>query len=185
VDPRKFDGILPEIYNDQQGDIIYKIPRRCPGLARAVETPRFSSFVPIRSVLELDRLRTYVDAVEHGPDFSGSLKWDGTDAVVLRVNLKSAQSILVQETYDPNWRAYSDGRALPVHPDPVGFMWIEVPPGEREVRLQFETPLENRVGRMLFLVSAVIVLWLVVLGSNLLKGLRHRVIARGQQNPCS
>jgi hypothetical protein len=174
VDPRKFDGILPEIFNDQQGDIIYKIPRRYPGLARAVETSRFSSFAPIRSVLELDRLRTYVDAVEHGPDFSGSLKWDGTDAMVLRANLKPAQSILVQETYDPNWRAYSDGRALPVHRDPIGFMWIEVPPGERDVRLQFETPLENRVGRMLFLASALIVIWLVVLGSNLLNGFRRR-----------
>jgi hypothetical protein len=174
VDPRKFDGILPEIFNDQQGDIIYKIPRRYPGLARAVETSRFSSIAPIRSVLELDRLRAYVDAVEHGPDFSGSLKWDGTDAMVLRANLKPAQSILVQETYDTNWRAYSDGRALPVHRDPVGFMWIEVPPGERDVRLQFETPLENRVGRMLFLASALIVIWLVLLGSNLLSGFRRR-----------
>jgi hypothetical protein len=53
-------------------------------------------------------------------------------------------------------------------------MWIEVPPGERDVRLQFETPLENRVGRMLFLASALIVIWLVLLGSNLLSGFRRR-----------
>ena len=173
VNPRKFDGVLPEIYNDHQGNIIYKIPRRYPGLARVVETRQFWSFKPIRSVLELDRLRAYVDAVENGPDSIGSSKWDGTDAMVLHANLKPAQSILVQETYDPNWKAYSDGRALPVHLDPVGFMWIEVPPGEREVRLQFETPLENRVGRIVSLASAVIVIWLAALGSNLLNRFRR------------
>ena len=62
---------------------------------------------------------------------------------------------------------------MPVHPDPVGFMWIEVPPGERKVRLQFETPLENRVGRIVSLASAVIVIWLIALGSNRLNRFRR------------
>ncbi|HET9319185.1 MAG TPA: hypothetical protein VFO27_05405, partial [Bryobacteraceae bacterium] len=168
--PRKFNGILPEIYNDHQGNVIYKIPRRYAGLPRVVETRTFQSFQPIRSVQDLDRLRTYKDAVEQGPDAPASAQWDGTDAMVLHATLQPGQSILVQETFDPNWHAYAGGRGLPVHPDPVGFMWIEAPPGEQAIRLQFETPLENRIGRVPTMVSAVIVLYLLALGSRIATG---------------
>jgi hypothetical protein len=167
ADPHKFDGILPEIYNDHQGNIIYKIPRRYAGLARVVETRTFESFQPIRSVQELDRLRAYTGVVEHGPDAPASAQWDGTDAMVLHATLQPGQSILVQETFDPSWHAYAGGRRLPVHPDPVGFMWIEAPPGDQAIRLQFETPLENRVGMALTIASAGILLCLLALGSRL------------------
>jgi len=168
--PRKFNGILPEIYNDHQGNTIYKIPRRYAGLARVVETRQFQSFQPIRSIQELERLRTYTDAVEHGPDIPASAQWDGTDAMVLHATLQPGQSILVQETFDPNWHAYAGGRGLPVHPDPVGFMWIDAPLGEQTIRLQFETPLENRIGRVLTIASAVIVLYLLAMGSRIATG---------------
>ena len=165
-DPRKFDGILPEIYNDHQGNIIYKIPRHYAGLARVVETRQSRSFQPIRSVQELDRLRAYTDAVEHGPDAPASAQWDGTDAMVLYATLQQGQSILVQETFDPGWHAYAGGRRLPVYPDPVGFMWIEAPPGGQAIRLQFETPLENRIGSALTIASFGILLCLLALGSR-------------------
>lgn len=164
--PRKFDGILTEIYNDHQGNIIYKTPRRYPGLAHIVEARQFQSLPPIQSVVELDRLRAYTDAVENGPDVRASAQWDGTDAMILHANLQPGQSILVQETYDPNWHAYASGRTLPVHADPVGFMWIEAPPGEQTIRLQFETPLENQIGWAVTLASGAIVLGLLALGSK-------------------
>ena len=169
-DPRKFDGILPEIYNDHRGNVIYKIPRHYAGLAHVVEARRLRSLPPIQSALEVSRLHAYTDAIEHGPDVSASVQWEGTDAMVLHATLQQGQAILVQETYDPNWHANVSGRALPVHADPVGFMWIEAPPGEQAIRLQFEAPLESRIGWAVTIASAAVVLCLLALSSNRLPG---------------
>ena len=55
--------------------------------------------------------------------------------------------MLVQEAYDPAWRAYENGRAVPVHIEPVmNFMLLDVPKGHHQITMRFETPLENTVG---------------------------------------
>jgi len=143
-----------------------KLVDRYAGLAHVVEARELRSFPPIQSVLDLEKLRVYTDAVEHGPDASASAQWDGTDAMVLHANLQPGQSLLVQETYDPNWHAYASGGTLAVHADQVGFLWIEAPPGEQTIRLQFETPLENRIGWVLAIVSGATVLGLLGLGAK-------------------
>jgi len=43
----------------------------------------------------------------------------------------------------------------------MGFMLIDVPPGAHNIRLQFETPLENRIGIGIFFVSVILVIWLL------------------------
>jgi hypothetical protein len=43
-------------------------------------------------------------------------------------------------------------------------MLIDAPPGEHDLRLVFETPLENRIGCILSLVSGLLVLVLMVKG---------------------
>jgi uncharacterized membrane protein YfhO len=77
----------------------------------------------------------------------------------MRIHARVAedQSILVQVTYDPAWHAYLDGRALPVHKDAVDFGVIDVPPGEHDIAYIFETPLENRIGWGMTLLSLAIV----------------------------
>jgi hypothetical protein len=54
-------------------------------------------------------------------------------------------------------------------------MWIESPAGEQAIRLQFETPLENRIGKVLTMASAGIVLCFLALGYRL----RRTLIASG------
>jgi hypothetical protein len=46
----------------------------------------------------------------------------------------------------------------------MGFMVVDPPPGDREIRLAFVTPLENRVGRLATLATLVLLLSLVVFG---------------------
>ena len=171
ANPQVFEGILPQIYNDHQGNTIYKVPRRYAGLARVVDTRRLQSIEPIRSVLEVAALRGYIDAVEHGPEASASEQWKGTDAMDVLANLRTGQSILLQETYDPGWHASSGGRALRIRSDPVGFIWIDAPPGEQRIQLRFEMPLENRIGRLVTVASLLIILWLMTLATVRL--LRH------------
>ena len=66
--------------------------------------------------------------------------------MLLHARFDPGQSLLVQETWDPGWQASVDGQPLPVRKDPMNFMVIDPPPGDRTVRLEFPMPLENRVG---------------------------------------
>jgi hypothetical protein len=43
-----------------------------------------------------------------------------------------------------------------VRRDVIGFMWIDLPPGDDEIRLEFHTPLENTVGRTITMVALVL-----------------------------
>ena len=78
--------------------------------------------------------------------------------MLVHAKVEPGQSIVVQETYDPSWQATADGQTLAVRKDVMGFLWIDAPPGERDIRLEFVTPLENRVGRMLTLATLLVLL---------------------------
>lgn len=153
--PKKFQGRLPVIFNDGEGNLVYRVPRRA-GLARVVETARARALLPPRNNEDLERVRAYAEAAEGGPDVPASTRWEGTDRMRVRARLRPGESILVQESYDPAWRAWSAGRSLPVVEDALGFMRIEAPPGEHDIALAFETPLENRLGRVLTFVAGAI-----------------------------
>ena len=159
--PKKFDGVLPLLYDDGQGDMIYRVPRRYAARARVVETRRLAALRPPDGSQDVSNLRAYVDFIEHGPDVPAALIRDSSDAMRVRARLAPGQSIVVQETYDPAWHAWSGGRALVVHKDPMGFLAVDARPGDEEVRLQFVMPLENQVGRAMTLLSILLlaVLW--------------------------
>jgi hypothetical protein len=154
--PEKFAGKLPVIYDDGAGNVIYRVPRRFPDRARVVESARIRN-LPLL-VKNFDALRPYVSAIEEGPDRRAYLTREGTDAMRIRAPLQAGDSIVVQESWDPAWRAYAGAQPLPVRKDAAGFMEIMAPPGEQEIRLVFELPLENQIGRALSILSAVILL---------------------------
>ncbi len=87
------------------------------------------------------------------------------------------QSILVQETYDPAWHAWSGGKPLTVRKDAMGLMVIDAPPGDQEISLAFVTPLENQVGRVVTLLTL-----LAIAGAVLVVGLRRGADARDRAN---
>jgi hypothetical protein len=151
--PRKFAGVLPVLYDDRQGNVIYQVPRRYHSLARVVDRARLGALRPLEQT-NLDLLRAYTAVIEEGPDSPATTVWRGTDAIAVHARVGQGQSVLVQVTYDPAWHAYSGGLALPVHKDRgADFSVIDAPPGEHDIRLVFETPLENRFGGMLTLLS--------------------------------
>ena len=68
VNPRKFAGALPVLFDNGQGDVIYAVPRRDPDLARVVETARVYSLPQIGPIIaDHDALRAYAEALEKGP----------------------------------------------------------------------------------------------------------------------
>jgi hypothetical protein len=160
--PYKFQGVLPVLYDDHQGDVIYQVPRRYPSLARVVDTARLRALQPLTQT-GLEALRAYTAVIEEGPDSPATTAWNGTDRMRIHARVAPGQSIVVQVTYDPAWHAYLDGRALPVHKDAVDFGVIDAPPGEHDIAYIFETPLENRIGWGITLLSLAVVVVLSVL----------------------
>jgi uncharacterized membrane protein YfhO len=92
----------------------------------------------------------------------------------VHARLAAGQSILVQITYDPAWHAYAGGKALPVHRDGgADFSVVDAPPGESDVSLVFETPVENRIGWVLTWLSLAIAATLLAGGP---RSLRDRLL---------
>ena len=166
--PRKFIGRLDVLYDDGRGDVVYRVPRRFPAHARVVEKRRMEAARPIPVSNDDGReLAAYVEAVEHGSDRAVEMRWEGSDAIRLHASLGEGDALLVQQSYDPAWRAYCGGRRVEIHKDAAGFMRVDAPPGEQEVLMVFELPWENVVGRGVSALSALLVLGLAVSKSAL------------------
>lgn len=162
--PRKFAEVLPVLYDDGEGNLIYHLPRRFASLGRVVEKARAESLRPVQTDFDLENLRAYASVVERGPDSPVKTAWQGTDSLLLQATVNPGELILVQVSYDPAWRAYSAGRSLPIRKDVLGQMLIEAPPGAHYLQLVFERPLENVVGTIASVISAGVVLVLIVRG---------------------
>ncbi|MDP2997542.1 MAG: hypothetical protein Q8N47_08640, partial [Bryobacterales bacterium] len=113
---------------------------------------------------ERENLRACVALVENGPDSPVEFRRESTTAIRLGARLEPGQTLLVQESFDPYWRAYSGGTRLNVRKDALGFMLIDAPPGPHDIRLVFETPIENRAGRLATAASGLMILGLAGLG---------------------
>ncbi len=157
----RFAGVAtPLLYRDGQGNALYRIPRRWAPRVRVVDTALLDAQQPPRNSQDMERVRPYVDVVEHGPDSPATLERPGTDEILVRARLNAGQSILLQETWDPAWQAWSGSTRLGLRKDAMGFMVVDAPPGDREIRLAFPMPLENRVGWTLTGISLALLAWL-------------------------
>jgi hypothetical protein len=163
VHPYKFAGVLPVLYDDGRGNVIYQVPRRYPSLARVVDAVRLQAIAPGWGSTDLEALRRYTAVIEQGPDAPAAAAWEGTDAMRIHARVGPGQSILVQNTYDPAWHAYLGRKELRVRNDPLSFTVIEAPPGDDNIALVFKMPLENSIGWVLTGLSLAIAAALLTL----------------------
>ena len=161
--PAKFAGVLPVLYDDGLGNVIYQVPRRYPSLARVVDTSALGAVAPGWESTDLGALRRYTAVIEQEPDASAPSAWEGTDAIRIHARVAPGQSIVVQNTFDPAWHAYVGARELRVRPDPLSFSVIDAPPGDDNIRLVFEMPLENHIGWIFTWLSLAVVASLLAL----------------------
>lgn len=159
--PEKFEGKLEKIYDNQAGDRIYRVPRRYESLARVVDAGQIRAIPPSPPEMDYASLGRYVDVVEHGPDAPVELLRTGTDSMHVKARVQPGQLLLVQETYDPAWKSYDNGRPVPIAKDALGFMLLDTGPGDHDLLLRFETPLENRIGEIVGVLTLALMVWLV------------------------
>jgi hypothetical protein len=162
--PEMYEGILPKVYDDHAGNRIYRVPRRFSHPARIVDA-RGMRALPVTEIEPgLDLLGKYVDLVEQGPDSEINFSRMNQRAIRIQTHLAAGQLLLVQETFDTAWTARSGRRLVPIMQDMMGFLLIDPGPGEHDILLQFEAPLENRVGTAASVTGIAIVIWLLVKG---------------------
>ena len=162
VFPYKFKGVLPVLHDNGAGDIIYRVPRRYPSLARVVDRQQFNALPEIPGNGELPQLQLWHAALENGPDTPAELHWEGTDAFRVKTTLRDGQSLRIAESFDSNWRAYDGDKHLPIRMDKLGMIVVDAPPGTYDIRFEFPTPLANILGRIvtaLSVLAAIALLW--------------------------
>jgi hypothetical protein len=147
--PLKFKGKLEVLNDDGAGNIVYKVPRRYPSLARVVDRARLDALPDIPGNGDELSLTAWIDAVEKGLEAPTQTRWLGTDELQVRAPVKEGESVFVQVSFDSNWRAYANGQRVPIRRNKLGFMTIDAPSGTDELRLHFPTPFSNQVGRTL------------------------------------
>lgn len=152
--PEKFHNALAEIYNDHEGNVIYRVPRRFPSIARVVDRAALMAVGTPRTGDDRERLMGYVSVIESGPDTEAKVSRPSPDAFDVDATLAAGQAVLLQETFDRAWHADADGKALPIEQDPLGFMLIAASPGAHSIHLRFRAPLENRIGWGFSIVAA-------------------------------
>ncbi|MCZ2146220.1 MAG: YfhO family protein [Bryobacterales bacterium] len=161
VHPKKFQGLLKTVYDNGEGDFIYKVPRRYPSLARVVETARLDALPLFPEEPNKEQLKTLANLLENGPDSPTQTRWEGTDKLRLHAAPRQGQTLFVQVAYDSPWRAWANGRELPVRRTQLGFLRIDAPPGEHDIELVFQLPPENVFGRIVTLFTAAALVWLL------------------------
>jgi hypothetical protein len=164
--PQKFRGVLPVLYDDQHDTVIYGVPRSHPGIVRIVDRTAIDGMSKIQGGDDAAGLTKYLAVVENPAQNAATLTWRGfeeADIFATVANTGGGHSVLVQETWDPAWHAWENGKPLSIRPEnTMGFMLIDAPAGDHQIHMRFETPLENRAGQFLFVVTAIVIAGLVI-----------------------
>jgi hypothetical protein len=162
--PLKFKGKLDILHDDGAGNLIYRVPRRYPSLARVVDRARLDALPDIPGNGDEPTLSAWVDVIERGPEAATETQWLSTDELRVKAPVRDGQSVFVQVSFDSNWRAYVNGQRVPIRRNKLGFMTIDAPSGTEEIRLHFPTPFSNQVGRTLTVLTLFAIGGLVFLG---------------------
>jgi len=122
-DPRKFDGVLPEIWRDGD-DAVYRLPPATNSLARVIladeEVRELRSQYVDPSFLQ-PFLRAGLDPERPAVHFA----WRNSHTVSIQAQLRPDQLLAVSVTYHPGWRATVNGQPRAIRRDALGLMVIE------------------------------------------------------------
>jgi hypothetical protein len=168
--PRKFDGVLPELWRD--GDnVIYGIPRPSYSLAHVIDRSAVVLRGPANGLV-VEPLQPLVAALDNAKPPFATFRWLNQHAADINATVGRDDLVFVQETYAAGWRATEQGVPLTITPDALGMMEIHpTHAGLNTIRLVYDGGAE-----------AVWTRWLQLAGL-MLAGLWSAVSWRRRRNP--
>ncbi|MCE5311302.1 MAG: hypothetical protein LLG20_26995 [Acidobacteriales bacterium] len=116
--PRKFDGVLPEIWR-QGDDVIYRVPRRSQSLAHVIRPADLPVRVPV-SALDVEAIHPYLRALDDPNLPEAPMRWLDQRTASISTQLKRDQILSIQVSYHPGWEATVNGRTCRVGKDNLG-----------------------------------------------------------------
>ncbi len=145
--PEVFAGKLKKVWDDGEGNVVYETGRRWRVRARVVRAVELDAVreIPVSHYNEAE-LRRYVKAMEEGPDRVVELERVSAREMRVRARLEAGEVVVVQESFDEQWRATVGGQPVPVERDAAGWMVLRGLEGDVEVKLEWAFPAEKRVG---------------------------------------
>jgi hypothetical protein len=151
--PRKFEGLLPEVWREG-GDAIYRVGRSPAALAYGMGAEDLPGSPP--DVTQTRVLARHLAAQDDPAYPRAEAVWKRPGALAISANLARGQVLAVQVTYDPGWQARANGRAVPVRASNVGMIVLEPDcAGACTVELEYTGGLEMRLARLARLAAAV------------------------------
>ena len=156
VDPKKFDGRLPLVF-DERGVRIFEVSRVGDPvlvIARLADVPVPTSAVDVAA---LDR---YLDRIASGHP-AAALQERGLGSWRADVVIADGEGVVLRQAYDSGWHALVDGRSAEVRADPIGQLLIDVPPGRHVLELDHRVHNDLIAGLAvaLFTTLALVVGW--------------------------
>jgi hypothetical protein len=147
-DPKKFDGLLPELWRDG-GDVIYGLPQRSRSLAHVI-LPEHVLYRPPENNLDIAEVEPLARALEDTSLPQAEMEWTSPSDIRIATEMSPEQLLFVQVTYHPGWRAWVDGEPRRVRQEPLGMMIVEPHcSGPCEVTLSFDGGREMLFARLL------------------------------------
>jgi len=170
--PRKFDGMLPVLWREDD-TTIYRVPQRFASLAHVMRPDELVKRAPTHG-LDTDEVKRFVTALDAAPR-PAALEWRGANRARIRALLKSGEIVSIQINYHPGWHATIKGSNRTVRADGIGL--IVVDPnciGDCEIILQYDGGWANRLCR----VGSIGIL-LLLLASSSIRYLSKRNVNTG------
>ncbi len=151
--PKKFDGVLAEVWRDG-GDAMYRVtPRR--SLARVVGRKSLVAREPVNGI-DIDPLRAYVADLD-SPNFpQAGFDWTSPHSTRIATALTKDQVVSIQIAWHAGWRAAVNGREMPIHRDGIGLMYLDPGiEGPAKIEVIYDGGREMRVARGVSLITAL------------------------------
>ena len=160
ANPRKFEGLLPVLWREGD-DTIYAVPARSSSLAHVLPAQAAVARTPIHG-LDVAGIERYVQALNDPALPEATLLWRNPSAADISATMQPEQTVSVQVTYHPGWRATVNGGALPVQRDGLGLIHLEPRcNGRCDLTLMFDGGVEWQAARFASLLSAAMAILLL------------------------
>jgi hypothetical protein len=108
---------------------------------------------------DVANLRTYSSALSASPNAEWA--WDSAGAAIIRAVAPRGSAVSIQVTHHPGWNATANGKAVAIHRDGLGLMWLDSPcDGPCEIRLWYTGGWELGLCRWLSILTLLtVVIW--------------------------
>jgi len=155
--PRKFEGVLPVLWHEED-DTIYAVPGRSASLAHVIPTSAVVRRPPVNG-LDIEDVARYVAALDDPAWPEAPFTWTDPEHGHISASVHPGQAVAMQVTYDRGWVAKTNGRSVPIDRDGIGLMVLRPDcDGQCDIDVVFEGGLERKICRAVSLLTMLAVI---------------------------